>query len=85
MAKAIASRAAVGAVLLFLFCSISSSQEVTRQKDTATDPAVHHYVRAKDPQWYAKQLVPLRQELVEIDQQLRAMRQTGKAQRARSQ
>jgi len=78
MAKAIPSRAAVGAVLSFLFCSINPSQEISGQKDTATDAAVHHYVRAKDPKWYAKRLVPLRQELVEIDQQVRAMRQARK-------
>lgn len=77
MAKTIPSRAAVGAALLFLFCSISPSQEVSGQKDTA-DAAVHHYARAKDPKWYAKQLVPLRQELVEIDQQMRAIRQARK-------
>ena len=78
MAKAIPSRAAVGAVLLLLLCPISPSQEVTGQKDTATDPAVHHYVRPKDPKSYAKQLVPLRQESAEIDQQMRAMREARK-------
>ncbi len=78
MAKAIPSRAAVAAVLVFLFCSTSLSQQVSGQKDTATDADVHHYLRAKDPKWYAKQLVPLRQELVEIDQQVRAMRQARK-------
>ncbi len=78
MAKAIPSRTAFGAVLLLLFCSISSSQEVSGQKDTATDAAVHHYVRAKDPKWYAKQLAPLRQQLAQIDQQIRAMRQARK-------
>jgi len=79
MTKAIPSRAAVcAAFLLFLFCSISPSQEVSGQGDPATDAAVHHYVRAKDPKWYAKQLIPLRQELAEIDQQIRAMRQARK-------
>src|SRR5260370_21700839 len=78
MAKAMASRTGFGAVLLLLFCSIRSSQEVSGQKDTATDAAVHHYVRAKDPKWYAKQLAPLRQQLAKIDQQIRAMRQARK-------
>lgn len=78
MAYSIPSRAAIAAVLLILFCSASPSQEVPGQKDTATDAAVHHYVRAKDPKWYAKQLVPLRQELVKIDEQIRIMRQARK-------
>jgi hypothetical protein len=78
MAYSIPTRAAIAALLLLLFCSISPSQEVTGQKDTATDPEVHHYLRAKDPKSYAKQLVPLRQELAEIDQQLHAMREARK-------
>lgn len=47
--------------------------EQSEQKDTT-----EHYVTAKDPQWYAKQMVPLRQELVEIDQQIRTIRQARK-------
>jgi hypothetical protein len=79
MAKAIPARGSVAAVLLCLFCPISPSQELAGQKEATTaDAAVHHYVRANDPKWYAKQLVPLRRELVEIDQQIRAMRQARK-------
>jgi DNA repair exonuclease SbcCD ATPase subunit len=78
MPKAIASRAAVVAMWFFLCCSISLAQEVSGQKDAATDAVVHPYVRAKDPKWYAKQLVPLRQEVMEIDQQIRAMREARK-------
>jgi hypothetical protein len=78
MAKAIRGCAAVAAILLCLFCPISPSQELSGRKDTPTDAAVHHYARAKDPKWYAKQLVPLRHELVNIDQQMRAMRQARK-------
>jgi len=77
MTKALLSRATVATVLLCLFSSTSPSQDVSGQKDTATD-AVHHYVRAKDPKSCAKQLVPLRQELTEIDQQMRAMREARK-------
>jgi hypothetical protein len=78
MAYSIPSRAAIAAVFLLLFCSISPSQEGSGPKDTSPDAAAHHYARAKDPKWYAKQLVPLRQELVEIDQQIRAIREARK-------
>ena len=37
-----------------------------------------HYVKAKDPKWYAKQLGPLRNEIVQIDSQLKAILQAGK-------
>jgi hypothetical protein len=84
MAKAILSRAAVCLpLLLFLFCSISLPQEVSGQKNTPTDAVVHHYVRAQDPRWYAKQLIPLRQELAQIDQQIRAIREARKGSNGR--
>jgi len=60
------------ALLLCVICSTSRSQ-VSEQKDST-----EHYVTFKDPKWYAKQIVPLRQELVEIDQQIRMIRQAGK-------
>jgi len=75
MANAILSRATISTVLLCLCSSVSASQQPSDQKDTTPDLSVHHYVRAQDPKWYAKQLVPLRQELVEIDQQIRTFRQ----------
>src|SRR2546425_617564 len=77
MAKAIPSRVAVVAVLACVLCSVSLSQEPSDQRKTATD-SVHHYVTTKDPKWYARQLAPLHRELVEIDQQIRAMRQARK-------
>jgi len=79
MAKTILSRVAVGVLLL---CSLSplsvSQQQPPSEKGEGTDATIHHYTRAKDPKWYAKQLLPLRQELVEINQQIRAMRQARK-------
>jgi len=77
MAKVILSRVALATLLACLFCSISRSQEPSEQREAAND-SVHHYVRAKDPKWYAKQIVPLRRELVEVDQQMRAIRQARK-------
>jgi gas vesicle protein len=79
MAKAVPCRVAVVALLLCAFPARNlSQQEPPLEKQEGTDAPVHHYVRAKDPKWYAKELVPLRQELVEIDQQVRAMRQARK-------
>jgi hypothetical protein len=79
MAKAVPCRVAVVALLLCAFPARNlSQQEPPFEKQEGTDAPVHHYVRAKDPKWYAKELVPLRQELVEIDQQVRAMRQARK-------
>lgn len=78
MANAILSRVGISAVLLCLCSSVSPSQQPSERKNTTPDLSVHHYVRVKDPKWYAKQLVPLRQELVEIDQQLRTFRQARK-------
>jgi chromosome segregation ATPase len=66
-------KAILAAPLLCLICSISRSQQVSERKDTT-----EHYVTTKDPKWYAKQIVPLRQELVEIDQQIRTIRQARK-------
>jgi len=37
-----------------------------------------HYVRAKDPKWYVAQLKPLHKQIVEIDSQLRSLRQARK-------
>src|SRR5882762_5965161 len=71
MLKAITCRVAVVALSLYSFPALSFSQQ-------STDTPIVHYERAKDPKWYAKQLVPLRQELVDIDQQIRAMRQARK-------
>ena len=78
MANAILSRAGIATVLLCLCSSVSPSQEPSERKDITPDLSVHHYVRAKDPQSYAKQIVPLRQELVQIDQQIRTLRQARK-------
>ena len=78
MADAILSRAGISAVLLCLCSSVSPSQQPLERKDTTPDLSVQHYVRAKDPKWYAKQLVPLRLELVEIDQQIGTLRQARK-------
>ncbi|HET8925640.1 MAG TPA: hypothetical protein VFN26_21840 [Candidatus Acidoferrum sp.] len=80
MAKAILSRVTV---LALLFCflppiSLSQQEPPSEQKEAPASPPVHHYVRAKDPNWYAKQLVQLRQELVEIDHQIGVMRQARK-------
>ncbi|MGC0774449.1 MAG: hypothetical protein WB543_16060 [Candidatus Acidiferrum sp.] len=52
-----------------------SSTDVTTtpapSSDTGdTGPPPNHYVRAKDPKWYAKQLGPLHDEVARIDQQL---------------
>jgi len=77
MAKVILSRVALATLLACLFCSASRSQEPSEQREAGND-SVHHYVRAKDPTWYAKQLVPLRREMVEVDQQMRAIRQARK-------
>jgi hypothetical protein len=78
MANAILSRAGISTVLLCWCSSVSPSQQPSERKDITPDLSVHHYVRAKDPKWYAKHLVPLRQELVEIDQQIRTFRQARK-------
>ena len=78
MANAILSRASVSTALLCLCSSVSWSQQAAEWKDTTPDSFVHHYVRAKDAEWYGKQLVPLRQALVEIDQQIRTIRQARK-------
>ncbi len=77
MAKAISSRVAVAAVLACVLCSVGLSQEPSEQRKPATD-SVHHYATTKDPKWYARQLFPLHRELLEIDQQMRAMRQARK-------
>src|SRR5712664_775879 len=37
-----------------------------------------HYVRAKDPQWYVKQLSPLREEIAHIDRQLKDITEARK-------
>jgi hypothetical protein len=71
MAKAIPCPIVVAALLLCSFPALSRSQQ-------STDTPIIHYVAAKDPKWYAKQLAPLRQELVDIDQQIRVMRQARK-------
>lgn len=78
MANAILGRAGICTVLLCLCSSVSPSQQPSERKDMTPDLSVSHYVRAKDPKWYAKQLVPLRQELVEIDDQIRRFRQARK-------
>jgi hypothetical protein len=75
-AKAVPCRVAVVALLLCAFPARSLSQQ--EPPNEGTDAPIHHYVRAKDPKWYAKQLAPLRQELVEIDQQMRSLRQARK-------
>lgn len=67
------ARATLAALLLCILCSTSRSQQVSEPKDTA-----EHYVTAKDPKWYAARLVPLRQELADIDQRIRVIRQAGK-------
>jgi DNA repair exonuclease SbcCD ATPase subunit len=65
---------AIPAVLLLcLVCSISRSQQVSERKE-----ATEHYVTTKDPKWYARQIVPLRQELAEIEQRILAIRQARK-------
>src|SRR5215469_11316794 len=56
--------AAIAAVLLCVLCPARRSQELE------TSTGAEHYARAKDPKWYAKQIVPLRQELIDIDQQI---------------
>lgn len=38
-----------------------------------------HYLRAKDPQWYVKQLGPLREEVAHIDQQLKEITEAVKS------
>jgi hypothetical protein len=75
-AIAVPCRVAVVALLLCAFPARSLSQQ--EPPNEGTDAPIHHYVRVKDPKWYAKELVPLRQELVEIDQQMRALRQARK-------
>ena len=75
-AKAVPCRVAVVALLLCAFPARSLSLQ--EPPNEGTDAPIHHYVRAKDPKWYAKQLAPLRQELVEIDQQIRTLRQARK-------
>lgn len=74
MANAILSRAVFP--LCCSVCVLPSAlpNKPSERKDITPDLSVHHYVRAKDPKWCAKQLVPLRQELVEIDQQIRTFR-----------
>jgi hypothetical protein len=64
-------RTAVAGLLLCVVCPVSRSQ-------AETGTVEQHYVRAKDPKWYAQRLVPLRQELADIDQQIRAVRQARK-------
>jgi len=75
-AKAVPCRVAVVALLLCAFPARSLSQQ--EPPNEGTDAPIHHYLRVKNPKWYAKELVPLRQELVEIDQQMRALRQARK-------
>lgn len=60
-----------------------SSQDVTKtlapSSDTRdADLPRNHYVRAKDPKWYAKQLGPLREEIARIDRQLRDISEARK-------
>ncbi|HVS74706.1 MAG TPA: hypothetical protein VHE23_04710 [Candidatus Acidoferrales bacterium] len=38
----------------------------------------NHYMRAKDPKWYVSQLGPLREEIAQIDRQLKIIAQTRK-------
>lgn len=66
MAKMILAPAA--AVAFLWLCPIASAQ-------TNTISDEQHYVRAKDPKWYAKQIDPLQQELSDIDRQIRVIRQ----------
>jgi len=40
---------------------------------------IKHYLRAKDPQWYVKQLGPLREEITHIDQQLKEVTEAIKS------
>jgi hypothetical protein len=61
-------KAMLAALWVCLLCSSSRTQELSEQEHS------EHYVRAKDPKWYAEKIVPLRRELVEIDQQIRVMR-----------
>jgi hypothetical protein len=75
MANAILSRAGISTLLFCLCSSVSPSQQPLERKDITPGLSVQHYVRAKDPKWYAKELVPLRQELVQIDQQIGTLRQ----------
>ena len=65
---------AVAVVFLWL-CPIASAQQ-SGQRNAI--PEEQHYVRAKDPKWYAKQLDPLQRELMDIDQQIRVIRQARK-------
>lgn len=60
-----------------------SSPDVTRTLAPSSDSGAgdlprNHYVRAKDPKWYAKQLGPLREEIVRIDLQLRDISEARK-------
>ncbi len=75
MVRAIPTTAAVAVVLLCVLCPIASAQQ-SEQTNTISDE--QHYVTVKDPRWYAKQLVPLRQELTDIDRQIRDIRQARK-------
>jgi hypothetical protein len=65
-------RMILAAAVVFLWlCPVASAQ-------TNTISDEQHYVRAKDAKWYAKQLDPLQRELLDIDQQLRVIRQARK-------
>jgi chromosome segregation ATPase len=75
---AILSRVTVVVLLFCFFSPMSRSQEAPSEKKEDTSRTMHHYVRAKDPKWYAKQLVQLRQELEGIDQQIGVMGQARK-------
>lgn len=63
------------AVVSLWLCPVVSAQESGQANIISDD---QHYVRTKDPKWYAKQLGPLRQELADIDQQIRLIRQARK-------
>jgi chromosome segregation ATPase len=67
------AKSTLAALLVCVLCSTSRSQQVSEQEEST-----EHYVKSKDPKWYAKQIAPLRQELVEIDQQIRTIRQARK-------
>jgi hypothetical protein len=71
MVRMILAAAAAAAVLFLWPCPIASAQ-------TNTISDEQHYVRAKDPKWYARQIDPLQRELMEIDQQIRVIRQARK-------
>lgn len=65
-------KAILATLLLSIVCSTSRSQQASEPKET------EHYAAAKDPKRYAKQLVPLHEELMGIDQQIRTIRQARK-------